>query len=156
MNYQTEVARVTKFTKLKMVVPKHLRVRHNCEMVCQKSCSFFTVVHPFTTFLFHGNLRMLSKLCFFTFSCLSSMRFMLQSHTWLYPHPLTISISISLQHLIVRYPHFQKDLFIADDRQLYLHLKRSGFWHTPCLEIVKWLNRVNGGHEFRKHETVLF
>ena len=24
------------------------------------------------------------------------------------------------------------------------------------LKIIEWLNRVNGGHEFRKHETVLF
>ena len=24
------------------------------------------------------------------------------------------------------------------------------------LKIIKWLNRVNGGLEFRKHETVLF
>ena len=24
------------------------------------------------------------------------------------------------------------------------------------LKIIKWLNRVNDAHEFRKHETVLF
>ena len=28
-----------------------------------------------------------------------------------------------------------------------------GCWY---LKIIKWLNRVNDAHEFRKHETVLF
>ena len=50
-------------------------------------------------------------------------------------------------------------MLIIDERKVYLHLKRSDFRYNQPLKIIQWWNKqseVNGGHEFRKHETALF
>ena len=57
-----------------------------------------------------------------------------------------------VRYLIVTFPDFQKNVWIIDER----HRKQFGFHPHHCLNEIRWLNRVNGGHEFRTKETVLF
>ena len=67
LNNQTQVLRETEFTEFQLILTKCLHIvytkcLYNCRMVRQKKLSFFTVVHPVTTFLFRENLRVLSEL----------------------------------------------------------------------------------------------
>ena len=89
----------------------------------EKDCSFFFCVRPFTMFLFHGSVRIIPKLqqnCVFHFFMFKQCGFMLQSRSE------RCQISIPLQHVILKYPRFQKKLLIINERKVYLQLKRSG------------------------------
>ena len=61
-----------------------------------------------------------------------------------------------VRYFIVTFPDVQKNVWIINDRQVYLHRKRFGFHPHHCLNEIRWLNRVNGRHELRTKETVLF
>lgn len=47
-------------------------------------------------------------------------------------------------------------LWIIHARQPYLHPRQFNFHLHQCLNKIRWLNRVDGGQEFCKHQTVLF